>query len=884
MATVMQASALPRRPVSLGAVGQQTQLRPALTPQARAASGSRLGGSPPSTNSGVSRAGGQTPLDYSPAARGLQGYPHNQLNGGYTGKSVHSPASTATTTTPGSSLSGRNPTPTRQDPLSSGRGPVPQRFPYGQDKPVEQRIAQAPVPNQLKFTDSPAGTGSNSGFAPTEASSIAAPSLNRGNGGVDQLSGRDPRPNVSGIEWNPRDRTGARAGGARETATRPLRGPRSPEREPPIHGRGHQLQPGLSQPKVQQPSGQAQAGHQLQPQGMTPPKVQQPSGQTQTGQVHSSVDRPGQQLQPQGMSPPKVQQPSGQTQAGNSMGTKFEDLLLAHQAPCSRQGPAPAARGNFQDARIPNAPGALLKGRDLEGANQSVQNGAKDDPMMDKLQDATKKWFCEQEHSIELLSACANFMQFTLMPDRRTREHCGNVIKAFVEKTMRGCQYHNVHLVLALIYLQRYHESTSFKQNADINSDHIQDPWKALQKDLHVALHLAESWYPIDRDAPLKGTHVVRQSGLLGEVGEEKFPQVMEKKKGLYYEQWVICKALDWRFYVTREEFVHFGEKVHKDKAAKESQALFANSNRGGLQRGGMQINARPGRSCPATMNRGVNTRSEPSVPTGQRQEMLSPKGSHGEDNRLSDKASDEDQDQAGDGLKPQYGVAPGRPTINLGQAPRPCQPGQSKLASRATVGGAPLASDMRRPEPVGNSNPGSRPGQPLSIRGREPGENGRSNVGPRMPQPPPFAGGVPPPVSSRGAAPRLEATCGPNSSRPTGTAGPLSALDSSRGAQVRCSTDPGSRAGPQPAAAQGMSGIAPGGHTRTPPASTHTPRPHAFTGSLSTSRSGVAAPSSQTPGFSRGPNGQQSGASPPGTSPARSAGITVNRGIQYRR
>jgi len=852
------------------------------------------------------------------ARAGLQGFPCGQLGGGYNGgKSVHSPASTATTTTPGSSLSGRNPTPTRQDPLSSGRGPVPQRFAWtGQDKPAEQRMGQAPVPNQLKF-DSPAGTGSNSGFA-----SIAAPS-----GDPHQLSSRDTRPNVSGIEWSTRDRAGDRAGGTREPAVRPLRGTRSPEREPQIHGRGHQLQPpgvSLQQPReqVQQPREQAQAGNQLQSRlqqtrdaategqtGMLPPKVQQPSGQTQAG--HQL-----QRDQPPVMSPPKVQQPSGQTQAGNSLGTKIEDLLLAHQvqrqddAPRSlvRQGPTPSARGNSKtsqdnNARIPGAPGALLQGRDLGLGNQSAQNGGKDEPMMDKLQDANKKWFCEQEHSMELLAACANFMHLTLMPDQRTREHSGNAVRAFVEKTMTRCQYHNVHLVLALIYLQRYHESKSFKENAH-EGDHIRDPWKALQKDLHVALHLAESWYPIDRDAPLKGTHVVRQSGLLGEVGEEKFPQVMEKKKGLYWEQWVICKALDWGFYVTREEFVQFGEKVHKDKAAKEAQAMIARSTRGGLSRGGMQINARAtGRSCPASLNRGVNTRSEPTVQTGQRQEMLSPKGDrgNGEDLRPSDKGSDEDQDQGGDGLKPQYGVAPGRPMNGLGQAPRPCQPGQSKLPSRATVGGAPLASDMRRPEAVGNSNAGSRPGVPLSMRGREPGENGRSNVGSRMPQPPPFTSGIPPPVSSRGAAPRLEqhsvpnssratvAAPGPNSSRATG--GPLSALDSSRGgaqgAQVRSSTDPGSRAGPQPGAAQGMNGIGAGGHTRTPPTSTHTPRPHAFTGSLSASRSGAAAPSSQPPGFS--PYGAVPGrstASPPGVSPARSSGITVNRGnpVQYRR
>jgi len=881
MAAVMQASALPRRPVSCGLPGQ-LQGRPAsaLTPaQARTASGNRLGGSPPSTTTGISRAAGQTPLDYSPAARGLQGFP-GQLAGGYPGvkathspavhngtKSVHSPASTATTTTPNSSLSGRNSTPSRQDPLSSGRGMVSQRIAWnGQDKPADHRMGQAPVPNQLQF-DPPAGTGSRSGLeapaagsrrlpqqappaaASTDLSSAAAPNLHRVNGGADQLSGRDNRPGATGLEWSRE-----RAGGG--TAARPLRGPRSPVREPPMHARG-----------------------QFQPQGMAPPKVQQPSGQTQAGQ----------QLQPQGMSPPKVQQPNGQTQAGNSVANEFQELIISAQMQCSRHGLPPSVRGNCQDA--PFAPRALLQGRDLNDPKQSAQNGGKEEPMMDKLQDANKKWFCEQEHSEELLSACANFMHLTLMPDPRTREHSLNAVRTFVDNTMTKCQYHNVHLVLALIYLQRYHESKSFKSAADIDSDHIRDPWKALQKDLHVALHLAECWYPMDNDAPLKGTHVVRQSGLLGEVGEDKFPH-SDKKKGLYWEQWVICKALDWRFYVTREEFVQFGERVHKDKATKEAQNMIAKQSRGGLQRGGMQINQRgQARSMPATLNRGLNSRSDPTVQTCPRNELLSPKGNHGEDGRPSDKASDEGQDQTGESLGPQFGVAPGRPSNHPGpcQAPRPCQPGQSKLPSRATVGGAPLPSDMRRPEPVGNRNVGGRPGQLYGgLRGREPGENGKSNITSRIPQPTPFSGGVPPPVSSRGAGPRLDTTCPPNSGRPSATAGPMSALDSSRGAQLRSSTDPGSRSGPQPSTAQGMSATAAGGHPRTPPNSSNsTPRPHAFTGSLGASRPGAAAP--QTSLSRPGAAAPQTGFSPYanyGSSPSRSAGITVNRGnpVQVRR
>merc|ERR1719215_2238260 len=145
-------------------------------------------------------------------------------------------------------------------------------------------MGQAPVPNQLKF-DSPAGTGSCSGLASTDLSSVAAPNLHRVNAGADQLSGRDNRgPSATGIEWSSRERAGG-------TAARPLRGPKSPVREPPIHARG-------------------------------------------------------QQLQPQGMSPPKVQQPSGQTQAGNSVTNKFEELIISAQMQASRHGPS--ARGNCQ--------------------------------------------------------------------------------------------------------------------------------------------------------------------------------------------------------------------------------------------------------------------------------------------------------------------------------------------------------------------------------------------------------------------------------------------------------------------------------------------------------------------------------------------------------
>jgi len=279
----------------------------------------------------------------------------------------------------------------------------------------------------------------------------------------------------------------------------------------------------------------------------------------------------------------------------------------------------------------------------------------------------------------------------------------------------------------------------------------------------------------------------------------------------------------------------------------------------------------RTSQSQPATLNRGVNSRSEPAVP-GPRNEMLSPKGGHGGD-RPSDRVSDEEQAGESSNGHPGMQGQPGRPLNNLGpcQAPRPTQQGQSKLPSRATVGGAPLASDMRRPEAVANNTAGARPGQQFGVRGRDPrSEIGRSEIGSRMPQAAPFSAGGPPPVSGRGGGgldrQRLETT---NGNRIAGTGGQLSALDSSRsgpqGAQLRVSTEP-------------LSGSTTGAHTRTPPVSSaHTPRPHAYpSGSLGANRPGAGVPHAPQTGFT------QYGVY--GNSPARSSGVTVSRGVPVPR
>jgi len=280
---------------------------------------------------------------------------------------------------------------------------------------------------------------------------------------------------------------------------------------------------------------------------------------------------------------------------------------------------------------------------------------------------------------------------------------------------------------------------------------------------------------------------------------------------------------LNWKLMVDREEFQLFVEKILKEKKMQEAQR-FADKqvHASGLCRGGLCGN-RSSQSQPVTLHRGANSRSEPSVP-GPRQEMLSPKGGHsgigfgGEETRPHDRASEEEEREAAPQMHPFTGRSLNN---NVGpQVPPPASRKQGGIQSRATVGGNPQATDMRRHQApqhevpdrlrpdVGSSTSG-RLGQPqLSIRGRDG----------RMPQPSaPFSSaGGPPPVSGRGAGSRLETTAGPNPNSSRVGAGPSSALDSSmqgaQGAQRRISSMPNACAG---------------GHARTPSTNSHlTPRP----------------------------------------------------------
>jgi len=500
--------------------------------------------------------------------------------------------------------------------------------------------------------------------------------------------------------------------------------------------------------------------------------------------------------------------------------------------------------------------------------------------MMGEIRAEPRKqtWFCSGESDEEVVSACTRYIHTTLMPNRPTLDQN---VRSFINHTLTECQYHNVHLVIALIYLKRYRENMSPKDMPE-NTSRAQmwNDWDRLKQDIHVALHLAECWHPFDKDAPLKGSHVVKQSGLLGQIGEKR----------LWDIEWDICKALDWRLMVTSEEFISFIEAIIQDKKKQEVTRLAI---RGGTMRGGQR------RACttPATLNRGeMHAKSEPAV-QGPR-EMLSPKGGHGDnDFRFPDKASDEDTDSVKNSERPsvahsmlgrsnpdiahhnppQHSAAP-RPGQHC-QAPRPVQTQGGGIASRRTVGGAPLATDKNRfneaSHLMGNGNVGARANPFSNIRGREPANRPESRTEPgghRIPlQATPFStgGGGPPPVSGRGAGQRLETTTGVNSRYGAGAGGiPASALDRQGGAEIRISSAPGT------------SGTSSGAQNlQRTPTNTHTPRP-AFSASTPMGSAGARAGGGMGPRAGAGAGPPQSSAYPyMGGSPHR---VNVARGYGH--